>query len=248
MQLWQAIMIIISDQEVKEMKRICSAAMLTLLLFASCGQTKEPDARQTASSDFDSYICFSVKSGVTDAELDEIAHILENRIADGYSMLNYQLIPEYDTDHLRFEFDYIEGTAERFTETILEKNILGFRKGSRLDDELLLTNDNVKSAYKTLEDNGGDKLWSVFIVLDEDGSKIFADATGELAGTGTPISVWLDDELLYAPIVNAAITDGRVILSGNFDEQSSDELARKIRSMPLPYDVTIDMYEFGGSE
>lgn len=230
------------------MKRMYFIAMMALLLFTSCGQVEELSINQTVYSDFDSYICFSVKSEVTDDELDEISNIIENRIADGYSMLNYQLIPEYDTDSLRFEFDYIEEWTERFAETVLDKNILEFHVGDSLDGELLLTNENIKSAYKTLIDDGGYELWCVAIELDETGTQIFAGVTEALAGTGTPISIWLDNELISAPCVNDKISDGNVIISGNFDNQSSDELAEKIRSVPLPYDVTIDEYEFGASK
>lgn len=242
------------------MKRICYTAMLSLLLFTSCGYAGELSASQSVpadgyaeesgtnqavSTDFDSYISFSVKSEVTDEELDEIARILESRLADGYQMLHYQLTPQYDTDALRLEFDYIEGWTELFMERAPDKNILEVRKGNTPDGELLLTNDNVRSADETLVDYGGDDLWAVAIVLDEDGSKVFADATAELAGTDTPISIWLDNELLYAPLVNNQITDGNVILSGDFDVQSAENLAIRIRSVPLPYDVIIDTYEFG---
>lgn len=231
------------------MKRIYYVAMLAALLLSSCGQAEELNTSQTVSSGFDSYICFSVKSDVTDDELDEIARIIENRVKENYLIWDYKLIPEYDTDSLRFEFDYIEELTEHFAETITDKNILEFHKGDGLDGELLLTNDNVESAYNTWEDyGGGDKLWYVVIELDEAGSRIFADATGELAGTGTPISVWLDNEIICAPMINTAITTGNVMITGNFDDKSSDDLAKKINSLPLTYDVIIDTYEFGVSE
>ena len=138
--------------------------------------------------------------------------------------------------------------TERFTETILNKNILEFHKGNSLDGELLLTNKNVKGAEKTTVDYGGYEQWCVAVKLDDAGSQVFADATAELAGTNTPISIWLDNELLYAPLITTKITDGNVIISGDFDDQSSNELAEKIRSMPLPYDVTIDAFEFGAAK
>lgn len=228
------------------MKRIFSIAMFTVLLFSSCGQA---DENNSESSDFDSYICFSVKNEITDDELDEIANIIEKRVKESYLILDYKLIPEYDTGSLRFEFDYIKDLSEHLAETITDKNILEFHKGNSLDGELLLTNENVESAYNTCEDyGGGDKLWCVAIELDEAGSRIFADATEELAGTGTPISIWLDNDLLYAPLINFKITDGKVNITGNFTYESSLELAKKINSMPLPYDVAIDTYEFGVSE
>ena len=46
---------------------------------------------------------------------------------------------------------------------------------------------------------------------------------------------YMDDMLLSAPTVNSAITDGKAIISGDFDNESAETLAAQIRAGSLPF-------------
>ena len=127
-----------------------------------------------------------------------------------------------------------------------EMAVLTFRKGTDTttdengnevpSGEIVLVGDDIASAkriYGQLEE-GKDYENYVSLTLNDSGTEKFADATRELAGSSTPISIWMDNTLISAPSVNDAITGGKAQITGNFDEESATKLANQINSGALP--------------
>ncbi|MDE5569895.1 MAG: hypothetical protein K2I82_04490, partial [Ruminococcus sp.] len=115
------------------------------------------------------------------------------------------------------------------------------RKGDSQSGTLVIDKENIADAESYFAE---DYLnWVVCIDFDEKGSSLFADVTSELAGTDIPVSIWVNDELIFAPLVSCAITDGRTVITGNFTEKSAEELAEKIRSEFLPYSISVNEYK-----
>lgn len=224
------------------MKRMFLIVMLSLMIFTLNGCSENLNRDESDLSGFDSFICFAA-SNVTDSELDEIAHIIESRAKSNDTTPEYQIMIEYDTNTIRLNFNFIEEWAEHFIETAADRNSLEFRKGDSIDGELVLTNKNIKSAYAIYDNFNRD--YGVVIEFDEYGLDLFSNATEELAGTDTTISIWLDDELLSAPRIRDKITTETVVISGNLDRQSAADIAEKINSVPLYYDLIISEYKFG---
>ena len=224
------------------MKRMFLIVMLSLMIFTLNGCSENLNRDESDLSGFDSFICFAA-SNVTDSELDEIAHIIESRAKSNDTTPEYKIMIEYDTNTIRLNFNYIEEWAEHFIETAADRNSLEFRKGDSIDGELVLTNKNIKSAYAIYDNFNRD--YGVVIEFDEYGLDLFSNATEELAGTDTTISIWLDDELLSAPRIRDKITTETVVISGNLDRQSAADIAEKINSVPLYYDLIISEYKFG---
>ncbi len=124
---------------------------------------------------------------------------------------------------------------------------LTFRKGtdSETDDEgntiptgeIVLEGADIASAKAVYRpnDNSGEYQNLVELTLNESGREKFSQATSELAGTGTPISIWMDNTMISAPSVNSAITDGSAVISGNFTDESANKLANQINSGALPF-------------
>ena len=77
--------------------------------------------------------------------------------------------------------------------------------------------------------------------LSAEGRKAFADATTEFIGQA--ISIYLDDELISAPVVNDPITGGSGIISSSAEESTQESyewaanLAMLIQSGALPLDI-----------
>ena len=128
-----------------------------------------------------------------------------------------------------------------------EMAVLTFRKGTDTttdengnevpSGEIVLVGDDIASAkriYGQLEE-GKDYENYVSLTLNDTGTEKFADATRELAGSSTPISIWMDNTLISAPSVNDAITGGKAQITGNFDEESATKLANQINSGALPF-------------
>ena len=86
------------------------------------------------------------------------------------------------------------------------------------DDQWVSTGLSGKQLSKASVDlqQGGSLSNQVVVRLqfDSDGAKLFSQITW--ANIGKPIAIFLDGQLLSAPTVQSAITDGTAVITGNF--------------------------------
>ena len=94
--------------------------------------------------------------------------------------------------------------------------------------------DNADYIYRQMNQTS-DPEWVVDLKLNSSGVSKFAAATSELAGSSTPISIWMDNYMISAPTVNNAITDGSAVITGNFTGESAKKLADQINGGALPF-------------
>lgn len=73
--------------------------------------------------------------------------------------------------------------------------------------------------------------------LTDEGTKKFADLTTRLVNK--PLAVFLDDQLVTAPVVNTPITDGSGVISGNFTVDSAKRLAVDLNAGALPVPIKV---------
>ena len=96
------------------------------------------------------------------------------------------------------------------------------------DGEVVITGSDVKTATaQTGEDTMGNKEYVVELLLNEEGTEKFADATA--ANIQRTISIIYDGEVISAPVVNEAITGGQAYISGMADYEEAENLAASIR-------------------
>lgn len=78
----------------------------------------------------------------------------------------------------------------------------------------------------------------VELLFNEEGKKIFGELTKRLIGKQIAIFVW--GELLTAPTVQAVITDGKAVITGNYTIKWAQELANNINTgiVPAPIYLT----------
>ena len=89
------------------------------------------------------------------------------------------------------------------------------------DGEVVITGSDVKTATaQTGEDTMGNKEYVVELILNEEGTEKFADATA--ANIQRTISIIYDGEVISAPVVNEAITGGQAYISGMADYEEAD--------------------------
>ena len=84
--------------------------------------------------------------------------------------------------------------------------------------------------------------WAVNIVFDSTGTKQFADVTTRLVGlTGSQnqFAIVLDGKVISAPTTQAAITDGKPQITGNFTETSAKALADQLKFGALPFSFKV---------
>lgn len=77
----------------------------------------------------------------------------------------------------------------------------------------------------------------VRLEFNDEGKKLFSDITTQ--NLGKRIAIFLDGQLLSAPTVQSAITDGIAIISGNFTVDEARQLATRLNSGALPVPITL---------
>lgn len=81
----------------------------------------------------------------------------------------------------------------------------------------------------------------VSVKFNDEGAKLFAKITKE--HTGEQLGIFLDGELLSAPVINEAITGGKAVISGNFTADEAQELAKNLSFGALPVPIALTSTE-----
>lgn len=185
---------------------------------------------------------------VTDAQLDSIKEVISRRLIlqnitdyEAYTdSANNQVIVRFPWSRDESNFDATEAIKE-----IGQTAQLEFHMGSETDDDgkptgaLVINGDHVDSAEaEVLQDEKGGTYNAVLLKLKEEGKQKFAEATKTQKANSGTISIWLDDNMISNPSVNAEITDGVATISGGFEKFSeAAELANLINSGALPFAI-----------
>ena len=119
-----------------------------------------------------------------------------------------------------------------------------FRKGDSPESPVILTGSNIKKAEMCLLDENDGSEYAIQVAFDEEGQQLFAEATSEIAGTETPISVWVDGECISTHIVDGIMSTGFMI-HGNFDAETAIALADKLLNCNTAYGLTSDGLKYG---
>jgi protein-export membrane protein SecD len=77
----------------------------------------------------------------------------------------------------------------------------------------------------------------VGLQFDSRGKELFAQITKE--NLGKTVAIYLDNELVSAPTVQAEIVDGRAVISGNFNTQEAKDLSSRLNEGALPVPIEL---------
>lgn len=190
----------------------------------------------------------------TDEQLDAATQKIKTRLTT-LGINDNEVYSDNKSNRIIVRFPWQAGEssydAEEAVKELGEMAELTFRKGtdSETDEdgntiptgELVLNGDDIDTAGYT--QNPDDLEYVVTLKLTAEGSTKFAEATAELAGTGTPISIWMDDTMISSPTVSNAITDGEAIITGSFTAESAKELADQINSGALPFKMVTTSFK-----
>ncbi|MEV0243180.1 protein translocase subunit SecD [Streptomyces sp. NPDC050674] len=101
---------------------------------------------------------------------------------------------------------------------------------------------DVDKAQATLDTQRG-AGWTVQMDFTDGGAKKFGDITGKLAQNQPPqnqFAIVLDGDVVSDPSVNQALTGGNAEISGNFNQQSAQELSNMLSYGALPLTFKVD--------
>ncbi|MBR1669784.1 MAG: protein translocase subunit SecD [Butyrivibrio sp.] len=167
--------------------------------------------------------------GVTDANT-----ILEELGQPG----NLYFIAQTDADGNQ-NYEYSSGfTTDADGNMVLDENaavIGGYALNKTLeelqeDGSIVLTGDQVEVASAGYQqDSYGAQEPVVSLEFTDEGTKAFADATTKAFADGESIGIYYDGEFISVPTVQAAITDGKAVITGMSTYEAADNLASMIR-------------------
>lgn len=99
-----------------------------------------------------------------------------------------------------------------------------------------LTGKNLKDTAVVFTDQGLSEP-QVQLKFDDEGSKLFAEITKR--NMGKPVAIYLDDEVISAPTVQAEIISGEAVITGSFTVDEAKELKRRLNEGALPVPIKL---------
>ena len=98
------------------------------------------------------------------------------------------------------------------------------------DGSIVLTGTEVESAQAgSQQDSMGNSQFVVQLTLNEAGKEAFAEATTKAYQNGETIAIYYDNAFVSVPAVQAAITDGNAVITGQSSFEEAEQLASTIR-------------------
>jgi len=110
--------------------------------------------------------------------------------------------------------------------------------GVTLDDVYLKTNlsgDQLKKASVQFDPQTAEPV--VAIAFTSEGTDLFAEITER--NINKPVAIIVDGQVVTAPIVNTAITQGEAVIQGQFTTESARNLAIQLNAGALPVPIEI---------
>lgn len=98
-----------------------------------------------------------------------------------------------------------------------------------------LTGEQLDRADVVFDPNTG--LPTVSLTFNDSGRELFAQITRE--HLGETVAIYLDGEIISAPVVQSEITNGEAVISGDFTLDESKELAQRLNAGALPVPIAL---------
>lgn len=137
-----------------------------------------------------------------------------------------------DPQTLEMGLPFFTAVSPTLWEQLLQPHHLEFKK--REGEQWVpsgMGSQDLKAARPERSPEGG---WNIFFEFTEGGSHTLAELSQEIKGQ--PLGVFVNGELISAPVLQEVITQGSAVISGNFTAQEAKELANKLQlsTLPLP--------------
>ncbi|WP_291633577.1 protein translocase subunit SecD [Clostridium sp.] len=116
--------------------------------------------------------------------------------------------------------------SKEILDTVAKSGVLKFVGP---DNVTILTGTDVKDASAYLDQ---DNQPTIGLELNASGTKKFAEATQKFLGK--PITIYMDEDELTSPTVQAVITDGKAVITGSKTLEEATSQAQIIKSGALP--------------
>lgn len=99
-----------------------------------------------------------------------------------------------------------------------------------------LTGKNLKSASVVFHDSGLSEP-QVSLQFDSEGAKLFAEITKR--NLNKKVAIYLDNEVISAPVVQTEIDNGEAVITGSFTTDEANKLAKRLNEGALPVPISL---------
>lgn len=191
---------------------------------------------------------------ITSEDLDAAKSIIETRLVS-QNINDYEVYEDLGANNIIVRFPWQADDNSFDPETAVKEigatAMLSFRMGysGDLEDgqtyedlELVLEGKDVARAGVTM-DGDSTTSYAVSLTLNDSGKEAFKNATQRAMDENKRISIWMDDEQISAPSVNAVISNGQASISGGFTGEDGYTEAKKLSDLinggSLPFKLEI---------
>ena len=194
----------------------------------------------------------------TSDQMDEARQVISSRVnasgasnatvqTQGSNAFLVQVPGEADSDSILstlssqgvLEFVRADKIESDTVTNALDQGIYGMNlKDQNATYESFMNGDHITNT--TVDRPQGSADYAVNLQLDSEGTQAFADASRDLVSSNGKICIVLDGVVKSAPAVQAAITDGRVQITGSYTSDEANDLKAIIDSGSLPVSLTVE--------
>ena len=202
-------------------------------------------------------VTFSPPDGVdaTDDELSAAEAVIKTRLLN-QNITDSEVYTDNDNDRIIVRFpwksDEQNFNPEQAIEELGKTAQLRFYKDTPIDGltgglsaqagDPVLTGADVQKAEFAMyqQSENGTPMPVVALEFKEEAKEKWKQATQEQVRKR--ISIFMDDEMISAPVVNEAIADGKCVISGDFTSETAVQLANQINAGALPFELVTKNY------
>lgn len=177
--------------------------------------------------------------GVTEVpspeELETAREVLQMRL-DSLNITDREVTVDKDSGYIIVRFPWKSDETEFRPEDAIEE--LGEMAKLTFQDEtgnILLDGQHVKGSSAGRDNSGMSQGYVVTLQFDEEGAETFEQVTGERVGEC--IGIYMDEELISNPVVEAKISGGQAVISGLESYEEAQLLSAKINAGALPFSL-----------
>lgn len=168
-------------------------------------------------------------------ELETAREVIETRM-DNQNITDREVTLDKDAGYIIVQFPWKSGETNFNPEDAIaelgEMAELTFRDP---DGNVLIQGKDVQSASPETTNSNGIKSYEVALHFNDQGSKLFEEATGKLIGK--QMGIYMDNSVISNPTVQTKISGGQAVITGLKTYEEAKALSEKINAGALPFSL-----------
>lgn len=172
----------------------------------------------------------------TKAELDTAREVMEARL-DFQNITDREVTVDENSGYIIVRFPWkSDETGFNPEDAIKELGNTAELTFKNRDGNILIRGKHVIQSSVETQSNGVQDEYVVALKFDTEGTRLFKEATGKMIGEQMPI--YMDDEEISAPVVEAEISGGQAVINGMKNYEEAKTLSDKINAGALPFSLS----------